>query len=193
MQINPHYMYNTLASVKWLIWQGDSEKSTKVIDAFISLLRNTISNTDEFIPLEQEIENLKNYVLINETRYGDRIRTEFYVPSGCGAYKVPKLILQPFVENAFFHAFPEGQSGVIQIFVREKEGTLVIEIADDGVGLADEKLASLKKREKGEHFTGIGVNNVDDRLKMIYGEAYGISIRSGEGKGTTVWVRIPIK
>lgn len=107
-QINPHYIYNTLASVKWLIWQGDKEKSVQVIDAFIQLLRNTISNKSEFITLKEEIENLKNYVLINQVRYGDQIKVDFYVASDCEEQKIPKLILQPFVENAFFHAFPQG-------------------------------------------------------------------------------------
>lgn len=195
MQINPHYMYNTLTSIKWLIWQGNTEKSTQVIDAFISLLRNTISNTAEFITMEQEIENLKNYVLINETRYGDNIRTEFYVSPVCSQIKVPKLILQPFVENAFFHAFPEGRSGIIQIFVKEKEGLLWVEITDNGVGLTSEKLISVRKKErrKGEHFTGIGINNVDDRIKMIYGKEYGIHINSVKDQGTTVTIQLPIK
>lgn len=194
MQINPHYMYNTLASIKWLIWQGNTEKSTQVIDAFISLLRNTISNMDEFIPLEQEMENLRNYVLIHETRYGDQIKTEFYMSPMSGKRMVPKLILQPFVENAFFHAFPDGRSGTIQIFVKEKEGFLWIEITDNGVGLSNEKLESLKKKtgRKGEHFTGIGINNVDDRIQLIYGKEYGIQIQSKEEQGTTIRIRMPL-
>ena len=112
MQINPHYIYNTLASVKWLIWQGDKEKSVQVIDAFIQLLRNTISNKNEFITLKEEIENLKNYVLINQIRYGNQVNVDFYVTPDCEEQKVPKLILQPFVENAFFHAFPQGEKGL---------------------------------------------------------------------------------
>lgn len=109
MQINPHYMYNTLASIKWLALQGNVQKTTQVIDAFIFLLRNTISNTAEFITVDSEIQNLKNYVLINQVRYGDNVNVEFSVPLQCGGYKLPKLILQPFVENAFFHGFPEGK------------------------------------------------------------------------------------
>ena len=79
MQINPHYIYNTLASVKWLIWQGDKEKSVQVIDAFIQLLRNTISNKNEFTTMKEEIENLKNYALINQIRYGNQVNVEFYL------------------------------------------------------------------------------------------------------------------
>lgn len=195
MQINPHYMYNTLASIKWLTWQQDVEKATKLIDAFISLLRNTISNTDEFITVEQEIENLKNYVLINQVRYGDNINVEFFVAVSCREYKLPKLILQPFVENAFFHGFPEGKRGNIQIFSKTDGEYIRFDIVDDGIGMNAEKLMSIQRKgsHKGEHFTGIGVNNVDDRIKMIYGVDYGINIISGENEGTTVTIKLPLR
>lgn len=194
MQINPHYMYNTLSSVKWLIWQGDAQKSTEVIDAFISLLRNVISNSDEFVTVDQEIVNLKNYVLINQARYGDAIRVEFFVAPQCSQYKVPKLILQPFVENAFFHAFPEGRTGSISVFVKETEDRkLRFEIADDGVGIQMDSLRAINRKEnaKSEHFTGIGIGNVDDRIKLIYGMDYGINITSEEGQGTRVTLLLP--
>lgn len=195
MQINPHYMYNTLASIKWLAWQQDRKKTTEVIDAFISLLRNTISNTDEFITVEQEIRNLENYVKINQVRYGDHVKVEYYIPAQCMELRLPKLILQPFVENAFFHGFPEGRTGCIQIFARLEERYLRFDIEDNGVGMNAETLMSLKQKEKikGEHFTGIGVNNVDDRIKMIYGMDYGINIVSKEESGTTVTIKIPIR
>lgn len=193
MQINPHYMYNTLASIKWLIWQGDTAKSTAVIDAFISLLRNTISNTDEFVSVEQEIENLRNYTLINQTRYGDAVDVEFYVSESCKECLVPKLILQPFVENAFFHAFPKGMSGEISVFVKEECRYLRFDIVDDGVGMGTETLSALRNKttKKSEHFTGIGINNVDDRIKLIYGMDYGINIVSEKEKGTTITILLP--
>ena len=195
MQINPHYMYNTLASIKWLTWQGDVKKSTAVIDAFISLLRNTISNTDEFVTVEQEVANLKNYVLINQTRYGDAVGVEFYVVDKCKEYLVPKLILQPFVENAFFHAFPEGMEGEISVFIKEEKKYLRFDIEDNGVGMDAEQLYTLnnKKDKKSEHFTGIGINNVDDRIKLIYGMDYGINIVSEKDKGTTITILLPRK
>lgn len=195
MQINPHYIYNTLASIKWLIWQGDASKSTAVIDAFISLLRNTISNVDEFVTVEQEVENLRNYVLINQIRYGDAVGVEFYVAENCKDCLVPKLILQPFVENAFFHAFPEGMRGEISVFIKEEKSYLRFDIVDDGVGMGAELLYTLraKKDKKGEHFTGIGINNVDDRIKLIYGMDYGINISSEKEKGTTITILLPRK
>lgn len=151
MQINPHYIYNTLASIKWLIWQGDTQKTTGVIDAFIALLRNTISNTDEFVTVEQEIQNLKNYVLINQARYGDSVSAEFYVTPQCSSYRVPKLILQPFVENAFFHGFADGRRGKIQVFVKEEGDCLRFEIRDDGIGIKTERLMELKKWKRLEN------------------------------------------
>ena len=193
MQINPHYIYNTLASVKWLIWQGNKEKSVQVIDAFIRLLRNTISNKKEFITLKEEIENLKDYVIINQTRYGNSVNVEYYVLPDCEEQKIPKLILQPFVENAFFHAFPQGQQGTISIFARMSEGQLKIEIIDDGIGMDNQTVRTLLDKSEGqkEHFTGIGVNNVDDRMKLIYGQNYGILIESKRGEGTKITLCFP--
>ncbi len=195
MQINPHYVFNTLASIKWLIWQGDAEKSVKTIDSFISLLRNTISNTDEFITISQEIENLKNYVLINNTRYGESISVEYYVQMGCEHYLLPKLILQPFIENAFFHAFPSQQKGDIQVFIQEDGDNLRFAIRDNGIGMNEEQLSMqrMKEKSKSEHFTGIGINNVDDRIKLIYGAEYGIHIVSQVNEGTTVTIVLPKK
>lgn len=194
MQINPHYVYNTLASIKWMIYQGDVEKSTGAIDAFISLLRNTIGNMDEFITVEKEVENLKNYVLINNNRYGDKVQVEYYVNYGCEGCLIPKMILQPFVENAFFHAFPYERKGKITVLVRRMGEQLQIQVVDDGVGMNQKRLQELAQgNTKSEHFTGIGVNNVDDRLKLIYGGGYGIDVQSEEDRGTTITIRIPVR
>ena len=195
MQINPHYVFNTLTSIKWLIWQGETEKSINMIDAFILLLRNTISNMDEFITIGREVENLKNYVLINNIRYGDHVVAEYYIQKSCEKYLLPKLILQPFIENSFFHAFPLDKKGKIQIFIKEVGDNIQFEIADNGIGMSESQLeASVGKTDViTEHFTGIGINNVDDRIKLIYGGDYGIQIHSEIHKGTTVTILLPKK
>lgn len=194
MQINPHYIYNTLASIKWLVYQNDTQTTIQTIDAFISLLRNTISNADEFITIEQEVQNLNHYILINHTRYGEAIQVEFYVSQSCYDCLLPKMILQPFIENAFFHAFPEGRSGTIQILMRQKGQNLEIKIIDDGVGMRQDKAEQVvREKTHKEHFSGIGVNNVQDRLQLIYGKDYGIHIESIEKKGTTVTIILPVK
>ena len=191
MQINPHYIYNTLASIKWLVYQNDVDKTTKTIDAFISLLRNTISNTDEFITIEQEITNIENYILINHTRYGEAVQVEYYISHNCYDCLLPKLVLQPFIENAFFHAFPSGQSGTIQIFMKEVGKDLEIRVIDDGIGMNREQAKEVVVNKK-EHFSGIGIHNVHDRLLLLYGPNYGITIESRKEQGTTVTVRLPI-
>lgn len=194
MQINPHYIYNTLTSIKWLIWQGDAGKSAQTIDAFIHLLRSTISNTSEYIPVFQEIINLKNYILINNTRYGDRVQVEFHTEQECNECMVPKLIFQPFIENAFFHAFPSERPGLITVSISRQQDLLHIKIEDDGIGIEKNRLVNLsEKNSKSEHFSGIGINNVDDRLKLLYGAKYGVNIISEENKGTTVTIILPQK
>ncbi len=194
MQINPHYIYNTLASIKWLVYQNDSDNTIRMINAFISLLRNTISNVDEFITITQEVENLENYILINHTRYGDAVKVEFYVSQNCYDCLIPKMILQPFIENAFFHAFPSGKTGTIQILMKQKEEDLEIKIIDDGIGMHQSKAEQIVRQEtKKEHFSGIGIHNVQDRLKLLYGGNYGIKIESVEQVGTTVVVTLPVR
>lgn len=193
MQINPHYIYNTLASIKWVIYQNDIDKSVETIDAFISLLRNTISNKDELITGAQEVENLRNYAIINKTRYGDSVNVEFYISHKVNGCLVPKMIVQPFVENAFFHAFPSGRTGRIQIVMDTVDDKLVIKVIDDGIGMnPDAPEAASSGSVRKEHFTGIGINNVQERLQLLYGHAYGVNIESCPGTGTTVTLLLPI-
>ena len=193
MQINPHFLYNTLSSIKWLIWQGNTDKSIKTIDAFISLLRNTISNKNEMITISEEIENLKNYVLINHMRYGESITVNFFVMQSCENYIIPKLILQPFIENSFFHGFVDKDSGFIHVFINEKNHIITCEIIDNGIGISNETISNLLKTSvnKSDHFTSIGINNVNDRIKLLYGDEYGVVISSEINVGTTVKIKIP--
>lgn len=194
MQINPHFIYNTLASIKWLVMMGDKEKASENINAFISLLQNTISDKNETITVEQEIENLKNYVFINETRYGENIKVNFHVLPQCLNYRLPKLILQPFIENAFFHAFTGDKEGRIHVFISEKNNTLFCEIVDNGLGMDEDQISKLYNSgsAKSKHFTGIGIKNVDDRIKLLYGNCYGVIIKSELGAGTTINVTLPL-
>lgn len=194
MQINPHYIYNTLASIKWLVYQNNREKTVKTIDAFIQLLRNTISNSDEFITVDKELENLHHYVSINQTRYGDAVQVEYYVSPDCGNCLLPKMILQPFIENAFFHAFPSGMCGTIEIFIKRRDSILEIKVADDGVGMdSDTATWAVGQDLSKEHYSGIGVHNVHERLQLLYGEDYGIQIESRKQRGTCVKISLPVR
>ena len=187
MQINPHFIYNTLTTIKWLIWQGETEKSVKSIDAFIMILRNKISNKNEIISVAEEAKNLENYMFLLHTRFSEQIHTDIFIAESCESLSIPKLLVQPFVENAFYHAFSETTSGLIHIFFRKKEDDLVIEVVDNGSGM---KLDDAQKNRK-ESFTGIGIHNVDDRIHLIYGQEYGVSIQSNLGSGTRITITIP--
>ncbi|MHC1748132.1 MAG: sensor histidine kinase [Cellulosilyticaceae bacterium] len=183
MQINPHFLYNTLATIKYLSWQGNGQAVTSTINALIALLQNTINTTSEAITVSQEIENLKNYVTINQMRYGECIQVEYYVEEVCEGCKIPKLVLQPFLENAFFHAYQEKKEGIIRVFITKRKENICCEVLDDGDGM--------ETHEVKEHFSGIGINNVNERIKLIYGSEYGVKITSKKGVGTTVNVTLP--
>lgn len=196
MQINPHFLYNTLASVKFLVQQGNKEKAAETINALISLLQNTISNVDSTIPVRQELDTLKHYVFINHVRYGEKIRVHYYVEPECLDVQMPKLVIQPFIENSFFHAFNQKGEGSIIIMIAAKEDRLVCEVADNGDGMdlerqdaADEPLPAPKRKR--QLFSGIGIRNVDERIKYLYGEDYGVDIVSKPGEGTTVTIALP--
>lgn len=193
-QINPHFLYNTLTSIKFMVQQGDKAESEATIHALISLLQNTIGNVSETISVEQELENLKNYVKINQKRYGDRIRVNYFVSPECLPYQIPKLILQPFMENSFFHGFNHKQEGSINVLIWQNESTFICEIVDNGDGMEiSEETRLPNQKRKQQLFSGIGVKNVHERIQLIYGEEYGVSISSKLGEGTKVHIILPIK
>ena len=185
MQINPHFLYNTLATIKYLGWKGDTKTLTETINSLIDLLQNTIGKTDEMITIKDEIVNLRNYVTINKARYGEDIKVDFYIEESCEKELIPKLILQPFVENSFFHGYQNKQDGHIRVFIQEEKGYILCEIADDGDGIKE------KPKNNKQNFSGIGIKNVDERIKLIYGEKYGVSITSNYKKGTIVSIKLP--
>jgi two-component system, sensor histidine kinase YesM len=191
-QINPHFLYNTLTSIKFMVQQGVKEETESVINALISLLQNTIGNVSETITVEQEVENLKNYVLINQKRYGDRIKVNYFVSPDCREYQIPKLILQPFIENSFFHGFNKKANGYINVLVWQEGDSLICEVVDNGDGMeasVENKLPSTKRNQ--QLFSGIGVRNVHERIQLIYGEAFGVTISSDPGVGTMVRITLP--
>ncbi|MGO4531326.1 sensor histidine kinase [Paenibacillus sp. 2TAF8] len=193
-QINPHFLYNTLASVKVLVQQGNKDRAAETINALIGLLQNTISDVRETVPVEQEVENLKNYVFINHVRYGGRIKAAFYVAPDCTHYHVPKLVIQPFIENAFFHGFIKKETGTIHVMVSRAGESLVCEIMDNGDGIEGLNMEGALPNPKNNRqlFSGIGIRNVHDRIELLYGSPYGVTIMSTVGEGTRVTVTLPL-
>lgn len=188
MQINPHFMYNTLASIKYLAWQGDSKAVDEMINAFIALLQNTISKTDEMVTLKEEIDNLKNYAKINSMRYGEKIQVSYYIDEKALELLIPKLILQPIVENAFFHAFSNKGKGEIKLFVSFMNDQLTCEIIDNGDGMKEQP--SIERTSFKTYSKGIGLDNIKQRLELVYGESAQLLIQSTPHIGTSIKIVI---
>ncbi|MFS0879161.1 sensor histidine kinase [Metabacillus niabensis] len=194
-QINPHFLYNTLTSIKFMVQQGSKEEAEETTTALISLLQNTVGQVNETITVKQEVENLKNYVFINQKRYGTRIHVNYFIASDCQDCLIPKLILQPFIENAFFHGFNRKQNGYIHVLIWRDHATLICEVVDNGDGMSLSKgesdLPNTNRRQ--ERFTGIGIRNVHERIQLIYGEEYGVSIESELDEGTKIKISLPFE
>ena len=192
-QINPHFLYNTLTSIKFMVQQGDKEDTEEMINSFISLLQNTIGNISETITVEQEINNLKNYVFINQKRFGNMIKVNYFVAPNCMDLQIPKLILQPFIENSFFHGFTKKAEGYINVLVWQEDDLLICEVVDNGDGIeisSEENLPNTKRNQ--QLFSGIGIKNVHERAELIYGKPYGVNISSELGEGTKVQITFPV-
>lgn len=194
-QINPHFLYNTLDSISWMAsMKGDKEVS-KMSVALGRILRWAISNTENLVELEEEIRNVEDYLSIQQIRYGDSLSYTIAVEEEEMKRKVPKMILQPLVENALIHGLEMKNSDKRVIIAAEERGNhLELSVIDNGTGMSreriDEVLSGKIKQEK-QH--GVGVYNVHQRIQMHYGEAYGIQIISEPGKGTEVKMIFPLE
>ena len=193
MQINPHFLYNTLNTIKCLSWTGQTEKIVPTTDALISLFRQTIGTAETVIPLREELECVKNYVFLQQMRTGHGLELTVHQSENTAEALVPKLLLQPIVENAVFHGIePRGTDGRITVFVSKAGSILNIEIDDDGVGMDENTLREFEHASGGgARFSGVGINNIRERIRLMYGEEYGISITSQPGMGTQIVIRIP--
>ncbi|MBM7539870.1 cache domain-containing sensor histidine kinase [Amphibacillus cookii] len=192
-QINPHFLYNTLTTVKFMVMQGDPEHAMSTIHALITLLQSTLGEVSETVTVEQELENTKNYVTINQARYGERIKVNYFIGPDCQSLHLPKLVLQPFIENAFFHAFNKKKDGFIQILIRRHGKFLYGEVVDDGDGMVINKdKFPTKYKKKSQLFSGIGMRNVHERIQLLYGDQYGVEVTSELSKGTKVTIKLPI-
>ncbi|WP_117149283.1 MULTISPECIES: sensor histidine kinase [Paraliobacillus] len=192
-QINPHFLYNTLTTVKFMVMQEKTEQAMETIHALISLLQSALGEVSQTVSVEQELENMKYYVFINQARYGERIKVNYFIVPDVLHYHIPKLVLQPFIENAFFHGFNKKKEGYIQIMIHQEADTLVCEVVDDGDGMQLEKEQfPYVYKGKRQMFSGIGMRNVHERILLLYGDRYGVQVSSTIGEGTKVVVRLPL-
>ncbi|NJP41712.1 histidine kinase [Oscillospiraceae bacterium HV4-5-C5C] len=185
-QINPHFLFNTLNSLKWVAKLNNVPVLYNGIEALSSLLQNTLMAGSEFIPLQEELKNLSDYFEIQKIRYGNSFDVKMQVSPEFMNYKIPRLILQPLAENAIVHSTREDVICITISSLKLKNGDIELSISDNGNGFHVDKIKNLSHQ-----FTGIGLSNVDERLKLYYGPAYGLSIRSRIGEGTVVTIQLP--
>jgi two-component system, sensor histidine kinase YesM len=197
-QINPHFLYNTLNSVKWMAEIKNTEGVIKMVYVLGNLIRNISSMPSEKTTLRKEKLLLDDYVYIQRIRYKGKVKLEYNIESDSLLdKKIIKFTLQPIVENAIFHGI-EAKKGIghITISLKSDRQNVVICVEDDGVGMSKERVEQVLLREddnKDGGVSGIGLKNVDDRLKITYGEQYGLKIESMEGEFTRIFITIPME
>lgn len=187
-QINPHFLFNTLGTFKWMAELSNNTILSEGIGSLISLLKSTLVENAEFVTLQNEVDNLKHYNRIQDLRYISRFSTQYEIDAAACDCLIPHFILQPLLENAILYAASDMDRIVnISVSATLQQNILTIIIADDGIGF-DVKTTYDSKNER---FTGVGLQNVNERLKLYYGDDNGLIIKSEPGIGTTCIIHIP--
>lgn len=192
MQINPHFLYNTLDSVIWMAEGRKEEDVIAMVSALAKLFRLSISKGEEIVGIGAEVEHVSHYLTIQKIRYRDKLDYEIDVPQALRKYRTVKIILQPLVENAIYHGIKnKAGGGKITVSGRLRNGVVELTVEDDGVGMDEETLAGLLDPRRAESRHGLGVRNVDQRIKLYFGPQWGLSFESEEDAGTRATVRLP--
>jgi two-component system sensor histidine kinase YesM len=195
-QINPHFIANTLNNVAWMAKMQKADNIESVVTSMIKLLNSSMGRGPDIITIEEEIENIKSYINIQEYKYIKKIGVNIDFDAEILKYKILKFILQPIVENSMIHGLgPKQGQGFITIKGYADDGDISIIVEDNGVGMTQNEMDLLLKGEENgsrERFSSIGLRNVNERIRLAYGEKYGLHIKSQKDVFTSVEIRIPI-
>ncbi|WP_315069527.1 histidine kinase [uncultured Clostridium sp.] len=184
-QINPHFIHNTLNTINYLAIKNNQGEIRELIQSFNSLLRQSISTSKKLITLKEELTCTQNYLKIQKYRYGDIVKLVCNIPEELNNCLVPKLILQPLIENSLYHGIvPKGYAGTIIIDISPQKDFITIRIIDDGVGIG-------KKKATHKGFNGISLDNISERLRLYFGSEYDLKVYSKIGIGTCIEFNIP--
>lgn len=190
-QINPHFLYNTLDSIAWMCEQGRNADAVRMVHALARLFRISISRGHELIPIAKEIEHAESYLQIQMYRYKNQFTYDFDVDPDCLGYYCNKITLQPIIENSINHGLDlMVDEGRIDVLVRQDGDDIVFSVRDNGVGMSEEQIEAIMQHGPTDR-TGIGIKNVNDRLKIYFGKSYGLHITSEPDVGTCVEIRMP--
>ena len=190
-QVNPHFLYNTLDTIVWLIEGGMTDDAVEMISSLSIFFRTSLSKGNDIIPLSEEERHTLSYLEIQQYRYRDILEFEINIPKELSGIPVPKLSIQPLAENALYHGIKNRRGkGKILIEGREEEDALVLMVSDNGQGMTPERLHEVQEAIRTGERAGFGLAAVAERIALYYGPGYGMKIFSEEGKGTTVEIRL---
>ena len=196
-QINPHFLYNTLEVINWeaIDLLGAGNNISQMLLCLSSNLRYITQKNGRLVALREELDNLAKYITLQKLFTDDKISFSFRIDNQLLESKVPKLILQPLVENALTHGLPNASYGIVRICVQERCDGVRIKVLDNGKGFSPEKLKTIQNDLEQENTAlrtrHLGLQNIDSRLKLLYGKEYGLSIRTKQSRGTCITVFLP--
>ena len=195
-QINPHFLYNTLESITWMVEAQENEAAVRMISELAKLLRVSLSRGKTIIPIKDELQHSRSYMNIQLARYKERFKTEFRIEEEIENCCIVKLVIQPILENAIYYGvgnMDEDDDGMIIVSGKKKDEDILITIEDNGMGMREEVLENIltDNSKVPKHGSGVGVINVHSRIRLMFGEEYGLSIESEPDEGTRVTIRIP--
>lgn len=194
-QINPHFLYNTLDIIVWMIENEQKQEAVKVVTALARFFRISLSRGKSIIPVKDELEHVRSYLMIQQMRFKNKFTYDIQAEQEVLSLASLKLMLQPLVENAIYHGmeFMDGDGEIlIKVFIQEERLRFIIE--DNGLGMTKEQVQGLlteKKHSSSRRGSGIGVKNVNERIRLYFGEEYGLFIRSEPDEGTAVEICLP--
>lgn len=197
-QINPHFLYNTLDTIVWLAEAKQTDEVISMVTALSSFFRTTLSKGKDYITIREEESHIRSYLQIQQFRYQDIMDYEIDIDEEIYPYSIPKLTLQPLVENALYHGVKNKRGkGLIKITGKKVKNRIYLTVEDDGIGMTEKELDKLRRGvyriQNEEDPSGFGLANVNQRLQYYYGEEYGVFFESEEGKGTQATVIIEAK
>ena len=197
-QINPHFLYNTLDAIVWLAEEKKSAEVVKMVTSLSDFFRTTLSKGHDYITVKEERTHIESYLEIQQFRYQDILDYEIQMDEEIYGYIIPKLTLQPLVENALYHGIKNKRGkGKILITGKKQGDKIIFQVIDNGKGMTEEELNSLRKKmagtDTGDEAKGFGVSNVNQRIKYYYGGEYGVFFESKENEGTNATIIIAAK
>ena len=193
-QINPHFLYNTLDAIVWLIEIGKNEQAEQMVTSLSSYFRSFLSDGQDIVTIAEEKKHIQSYLEIQQVRYRDIMEYDIQIDPEIEQTKLPKMTLQPLVENAIYHGLkPKRGKGLISVTGTKDDKDIILEVRDTGAGMDPQGLNELKERVLNEDTTSFGLTSAYKRIKLLYGDSCSFDIESVMGEGTSIRIRIPRK